>query len=422
MSRWESRCLDWMDRHLTEIVLCLVLVLSFAIRVSNRTFVSKDVQKYLLPWYQEISRGGGLASLRHQTGNYNVLYQTAIALMTYLPMNPLTKYKALSILFDYVLAAGTGVLAVMGTRRPDSASALPVSGRRRGRIGFPLSGPEGRSMTAAVCLCLLTPTVIFNSSLWAQCDAIYTAFIVWSMADLYDGAYGRSLLLLGISFAWKLQAILILPFYLAVWLYRKRFSIFWFLLVPAVMLAASLPAVLMGRPVTEAFLIYAKQTTEFPVMTARFPNIWQLFGGSYDVLHRGAVLGAAAALALLILALGRRRDLLETPEGFLATAALFVWTAVLILPGMHDRYAYLLDILLLVLTVRKPRAFGAFFTVAVSESLLSYSGYLFDQVFDLRLAAAAYLAAYGAFVGLHFLKPACPEESLHCAGGPDVLQ
>ena len=75
----------------------------------------------------EISRGGGLASLRHQTGNYNVLYQTAIALMTYLPMNPLTKYKALSILFDYVLAAGTGVLAVMGTRRPDSASALPVS-------------------------------------------------------------------------------------------------------------------------------------------------------------------------------------------------------------------------------------------------------------------------------------------------------
>ena len=386
MSRWESRCLDWMDRHLTEIVLCLVLVLSFAIRVSNRTFVSKDVQKYLLPWYQEISRGGGLASLRHQTGNYNVLYQTAIALMTYLPMNPLTKYKALSILFDYVLAAGTGVLAVMGTRRPDSASALPVSGRRRGRIGFPLSGPEGRSMTAAVCLCLLTPTVIFNSSLWAQCDAIYTAFIVWSMADLYDGAYGRSLLLLGISFAWKLQAILILPFYLAVWLYRKRFSIFWFLLVPAVMLAASLPAVLMGR------------------------------------LHRGAVLGAAAALALLILALGRRRDLLETPEGFLATAALFVWTAVLILPGMHDRYAYLLDILLLVLTVRKPRAFGAFFTVAVSESLLSYSGYLFDQVFDLRLAAAAYLAAYGAFVGLHFLKPACPEESSHCAGGPDVLQ
>ena len=281
MSRWESRCLDWMDRHLTEIVLCLVLVLSFAIRVSNRTFVSKDVQKYLLPWYQEISRGGGLASLRHQTGNYNVLYQTAIALMTYLPMNPLTKYKALSILFDYVLAAGTGVLAVMGTRRPDSASALPVSGRRRGRIGFPLSGPEGRSMTAAVCLCLLTPTVIFNSSLWAQCDAIYTAFIVWSMADLYDGAYGRSLLLLGISFAWKLQAILILPFYLAVWLYRKRFSIFWFLLVPAVMLAASLPAVLMGRPVTEAFLIYAKQTTEFPVMTARFPNIWQL-AGAFD--------------------------------------------------------------------------------------------------------------------------------------------
>lgn len=37
-------------------------------------------------------------------GNYNLLYQTLIALMTYFNVNCIYYYKALSILFDYLLA------------------------------------------------------------------------------------------------------------------------------------------------------------------------------------------------------------------------------------------------------------------------------------------------------------------------------
>ncbi|MBR6909140.1 MAG: hypothetical protein IKN35_02485, partial [Lachnospiraceae bacterium] len=64
------------------------------------------MEGYLLGWFGQIEQLGRIHALNTQVGNYSVAYQTLIAIMTYININPLYQYKMLSVIFDYVLAFG----------------------------------------------------------------------------------------------------------------------------------------------------------------------------------------------------------------------------------------------------------------------------------------------------------------------------
>ena len=82
--------------------------------------------------------------------------------MTYLPFPSLYMYKGLSMVFDIVLAAAVGWMVWrLGQRRSKPAAVLAY---------------------AAV---FLLPTTILNSGFWAQCDSIYTSFIVLALVCLF---------------------------------------------------------------------------------------------------------------------------------------------------------------------------------------------------------------------------------------------
>ena len=87
----------------------MINFLGILIRCSGLSFLSGDMQEFLLPWFNsmKIFFLGGVAALEYQIGDYNVLYQTIIALITYIDCNPVFMYKCISILFDYTLAAST---------------------------------------------------------------------------------------------------------------------------------------------------------------------------------------------------------------------------------------------------------------------------------------------------------------------------
>ena len=59
---------------------------------------------FLIPWFNQIRDGGGIVSLKSQIGNYNILYQTLIAFLTYFKIDCVWLYKLLSVVFDYLLA------------------------------------------------------------------------------------------------------------------------------------------------------------------------------------------------------------------------------------------------------------------------------------------------------------------------------
>ena len=158
MFKTEKRLLEWIHKHIFILSLVGVTALSLCIRWGLRDFVSPDSESFLLYWYDLLKEAGGLRGLNQQVGNYNMLYQFLIAVMTYLPIEPLYAYKLLSVIFDYLMAVGVAILVYELTTR-----------NQREKAGL------------AYMAVILFPCVFLNSSAWAQCDSIYTFFIIASL-------------------------------------------------------------------------------------------------------------------------------------------------------------------------------------------------------------------------------------------------
>lgn len=353
----EKKLLDFCEKHLDILVLGAVTLSGILIRFGLRNLVSVDADVFLLPWYEEIREGGGLKALGQQVGNYNILYQTLIALFTYLPINPLYAYKLLSVFFDYCLAVSVGSLVYQ------------YSAENRKWKGI-----------FAYAAVILSPIVILNSSAWGQCDSIYVCFALLAVTMLCKGKYVPAFLFLGTAFSFKLQAVFILPFFLFAYFRGKRFSVLYFLIIPAVMCMLNLAGVIMGRSFLDIFGIYFGQTQEYSSMVRNYPSVWLFLtendsSGFYWHLEKAGILFAAAALLLLMTVLVLKK-VEWSPRNLIYIAFLLSYTCVLFLPAMHERYGYLYEILAIVILIWKKET-AALFVPMYCLTLLTYSYFLF---------------------------------------------
>ena len=375
MTKAERKCIEWIGAHLPLLVFLAAGALGALIRFSLRAEGGNgDLTAFLLPWYDTIKARGGLSALSEQVGDYNVLYQFLIALMTYLPIKPLYAYKLLSIGFDYLLAGTGAYLAYLQAGKSAWKAALVWS------------------------ILLLLPSVWLNSACWAQCDSIYAFFCILSLVFLAKDRFLLCFLSYGLAFAFKLQAIFLLPFFLYAWLRQKRFSCLHFLILPAVLLLSGLPAALFGRSPLDVFRVYAAQTGTWEYLLLGYPNIWAfvspngVLNSQYYVLKTPAVLLTFGVLMLLAAAMLRRQSLSKGPD-LLRAAFLLCWTCVMLLPGMHERYDHLHLILCGILAMLDLR----FLPILTGVSLISLCGYgdfLFDTAPNWQALAAVNAVLY----------------------------
>lgn len=371
MRNLERRMISAITARRNRIVLVVASILGLWVRLSGFDFISGDLNYFLIPWYAEISKQG-LASLSSQVGDYNLLYQTIIALMSYLDVDCVVGYKTLSVVFDYVLAVAAGLLV------------CEIADKK----------PGGGLFCVAYTIFLFLPTVVLNSAWWGQCDAIYTSVLVLMLWRLLKKKYLSAFLLLGVAFACKLQAIFILPFLICWYFYKKSFTIGWFAASIAVFWASGIVAFFCGRSLLAPFEIYLHQTNTYARMYMNFPSFWMILGGSYQQLKLYAIAFTLilCGLTLYLVLSGRYKP--DSKEKALALAAHLVWTCLLFLPSMHDRYGYLLDILLVILAFVNKK-YLKYAAVALFASLYAYGVYLFKiEAYTLWLAVL-YLAAWG---------------------------
>lgn len=370
----EYRIVRWIENHTEILFLVIMSILAFFVRLSGIHFESEDYILSLSGWYDQIKENGALLGLGEQVGNYTITYQVIIALMTYLPFPSLYLYKGLSIVFDYVLAFAVAGFVYDITERSDKN--LPM-----------------------ICytVVLFLPTVILNSSVWAQCDSIYSSFVVLALWSLYKKRYTRSFIFLGIAFCFKLQAVFIVPFFLYFYLRENKFSIFQFLIVPVAMYIAAIPAFLCGRKWTAPLRVYFDQTVKYESMYLNFPSFWALVGNDYETLRNIAIMTTVVILGVMLFLLIRHHISLAPKENYLMLATWTVWTVVLFLPAMHERYGFLVDILLLVLMFVDVR-FAVFSIGQEMISLLVYGRYLFGDVsINFPVLSFVYVGMYFAY-------------------------
>lgn len=276
MTKFEKRILDFADQHLPLLLAAFCTLLGIAVLVSLREVVSGDYKAFLLPWYDSISANG----LSRQVGDYNFLYQFIIWIFTKIQIPSLYAYKICSCTFDWVLAMTAGVIV------------HSISTHERGWAGC-----------LAYCAVLLSPIVFLNSAAWAQCDAIYSAFALLAILDLERKQYTRAMCFLGVSFAFKLQAVFVLPLFLFVYFTERKFSAARFLLVPCTMVILSSPIVLWGRSLTEVVKIYFDQTGTYQAMSVSYPSPWLLLCQAWEQTQYVHLKNAAIIVAVFVLAM-----------------------------------------------------------------------------------------------------------------------
>lgn len=351
-------------------VLCALLTaLALALRASVLDMETGDYRDFLSRWVSYYRVNGGFRAFGTPPPycNYHVPYLYFLALFSYLPVRDLYCIKLLSMVFDVLLAW----------------AAMKLTGRVTRQAALRLG---------CFFAVLLWPTVFLNSALWGQCDSIYAAFILLGIWLALEDRPVLSLVMMALSFGFKLQAVFVLPIILVLlfggkyrWYHLPVFLIAYFLLL--------LPAVLLGRPLWETLLFYLQQTDS--VGTGLNYNSSSIFAIFWNIpaeeQHSAAALAICAAVLFLLNLLGiawiKRRQL--TDRAILCLSLLMAIGLPFLLPHMHDRYFYPADILSLILAFSMP----PFFFTAPLVGFASFLGYF------------AYLSFYFSERGGHFLLP-----------------
>jgi Gpi18-like mannosyltransferase len=89
-----------------------------------------------------------------------------------------------------------------------------------------------------------------------------------------------SVLFLGWAFAFKMQALMLLPFFFVMML-KKQIKFYHFLLIPIVYFINILPVFLMGRPLSGLLSIHISQSPHYKFINMNFPNLYIWISNDY---------------------------------------------------------------------------------------------------------------------------------------------
>ncbi len=363
-------------RALAPLVLAGVLFgISIAVRILARDVITSDLEVFVLRWYAKFQELGIRAGLGKDFYNYAPPYVYLVALSTltsrFIPA--VISIKLISTAFD-VFAAFMMYKIV--------------------RLRF----REGHLPILAAALLFGAPTVVANTAIWGQADSTYTAFLLTCLFCLLSNKPLPAMFFLALSFAFKPQAVFLLPLF-AVLALRKAVPWYSFLLLPGVYALAAAPAVAFGRTWPEIIDIYLSRPGEGKALTHNAASAYVFVSQSAVSILGGAglVLGTIVVLIWIVYAWRSTRHM----DGgtLLLLALISVTLTPFVLPNMHDRYFYPADVISIALAFSLPELWfmPALFQVI---SGLSYSIYLLSASADnLAMAAGLNLFALLILVG-----------------------
>jgi Gpi18-like mannosyltransferase len=308
--------------------------------------VAPDLNTYLFPWIEHIRSAGAVGAFGAPFGNYTPPYLYLLAIGTLLTDNSLAIVKVLG-----AMSCGFAAIAVWRLVRIE------------------------RSSIEAAAMALLLPTMIIDGPLLGQCDGIWVALCLLSVAAAIEGRMLAMVVWCGIAFAFKAQAAFIAPLVLTALLQRRANIVLW-VVPPAIYCVAMLPAWLVGWPALDLATVYLRQAEYFNTIGSS-PGLWAI---ATAILPREPtdlfVIGYAAGITFSVtyVALLCRRRL--SREQMMEAALLSALALPFLLPKMHERFTLLADLLALSLAFISPRqANGVVATAVVGASSTGYLAY-----------------------------------------------
>ncbi len=340
-------------RGLNRMDLCYLAALTLiglGIRVILRVVITDDWLMYWDPWISDLKEMG-FSYLATDRYDYTPTFVYILWAISRLPINPMTAYKGLHCVLDFVAA---GILGKMIWKVTGS--------KRKGILSYGLF--------------LIVPTIWANSALWAQCDIIFMTFLLLCFYYLFEDRPCKAMFFYGMAFVFKLQSLFIFPFLVILWV-NKKVDLKHFLWIPALYFLSIVPAWIAGRPLMDLINIYMAQgAQDVWSLSIKWPNIYQIIGNQFFLLEYASagtwlILGI---LMVILYAMAQKRYRI-TNEFIVQMALFFAILTPWFLPHMHERYGCVADILAIIYAMMNTKKFY-FPLVQILVSFNSYMAYL----------------------------------------------
>lgn len=352
MLRYEKKIVDFIKKHYKIIFTICIILLAIFVRITLFDFKSVDYVCFLTKWYKYLKIHGGLKALANYPGDYNAPYMTIMALLTYLPIKDIYAIKLVSVIFDFILALSSGLLVKEIVKKNKVTYFL---------ITF--------------CIVLFIPSVILNSSEWGQCDSIYSSFVILSLLFLMKKKYKTSFLMLGLAFSFKLQFIFILPLFVILYFCEEKFSILDFLIIPVTDIVMSIPAMIFGCPFSRIVKAYFAQPSTYQSQVLNFPNLYNML----KIESKGFAIGLTLFICAFALFYCLYKKVKFNDKKIMLLGIWFIAILTFLLPSMHERYAYVGEILMaLYFIIYREKPKMLLFMLIVP--LITYSSFLYGTI------------------------------------------
>ena len=314
-----------------DILLFLVLTgFALIMRYALRNVVAGDYKMFFEPWVATLREaGGGIKGLsaEFEYVDYTTPYLTILSFISICPfLNTLLLMKLVSIFFDFV--AAFAVMAIVYDRTKNMTYGI---------LGY-----------GAL---LMVPTVLTNGAMWAQCDIIFTSFVLWSLYFMLNDKPAWSMAFYGIAFAFKLQTLFLAPLYVILWM-KGKVKLKHFLFLPLMYVIGMIPSLLAGKSFWELISVYFFQANgqmDIYALSHKFPNIYQLIGtDSFLFEYADAGIWVTLGALMILMYCFARKQYEMNACLLLRMGMLLTMTVVFFLPHMHERYAILVDVMAIV--------------------------------------------------------------------------
>ena len=346
---------------------------ALVMRYALRNVVAGDYKMFFEPWVAILREaGGGIKGLaaEFEYVDYTTPYLTILSFISICPfLNTLLLMKLVSIFFDFV--AAFAMMAIVHDRTKNTTYAI---------LGY-----------GAL---LLAPTVVANGAMWAQCDIIFSSFVLWSVYFMLKDRPNISMIFYGIAFAFKLQTFFILPLFVILWM-KGKVKLKHFLWVPVMYVVGMIPSLIAGKSFWELISVYffqANGAMDIYALSHKFPNIYQLIGtDTFLFEYADAGIWVTLGALMIFLYVFARKDYEMTGELMLRMGMLLTMTVVFFLPHMHERYAILVDLLAIAYFFYRPEKFY----IPLLTILCSFAGYTVylaqNQILPMYLYAIVFM-------------------------------
>lgn len=182
--------------------------------------------------------------------------------------------------------------------------------------------------------------------------------------------------MLGCALSFKLQSVFLFPLFIYSWFVKDRLFLSYFIITIFTYLTSGMVAYFYGRGLSAGIDIYVFQVGEYKRMWANVPSFWALIEADYNKFFLFAICLTFIILVLGLCAIIKSGKQANEFEQIIKLAIFIEWTCIIFLPAMHDRYTYVLDLLLLMLAFLNTK-YITYALVSIVTSCMTYSAYLF---------------------------------------------